>query len=72
MVDYDEEILEENKEIIDKYAFETHDKLFFVQYFLGRDYTFGYDYIHVYFRHKMQALIFLMKHKEQCMPKKND
>ena len=70
MYSYDQEIVEENKEIIDKYVRDAHDDLFFVKYFIGRDYTFGYDYVHVYFRNKFQALIFLMKHKDQCMIKK--
>lgn len=70
MFDYHKEILEENKEIIDKYIFETHDKLLVVFYYIGKEYTFGYDFVHVYFREKFQALIFLMKHKDQCMPKK--
>lgn len=69
MFDYHEEILEENKDIIDKYVWETHDNLLIVRYFIGREYTFGYDYVHVYFREKFQALIFLMKHKESCQPK---
>lgn len=71
MFDYDAEIVEENKELIDKYVFETKlNNIHAVKYYIGRDYTFGYDYINVLFASKFSALVFLMKHKDQCEPKK--
>jgi len=71
MFDYDQEIVDENKELIDKYVFETKlNSIYAVKYFPGRDYTFGYDYINILFASKFSALVFLMKHKDGCMPKK--
>jgi len=70
MLNYNEEILEEHKEIISKYVHETIlDDIYVVRYYPEREYTFGYDFINIYFMSKFSALIFLMKHKDQCRPK---
>ena len=67
MYEYEKEIIEDNKELLYKYLFNTTEEGFWaVQYWIGRDYTFGYDYIHVYFRSKFTALCFISKHKAQC------
>ena len=74
MIQYTNEIIEEHKDLIDKYVFETintlSENLYFVKYYLGRDYTFGFDFIRVLFISKFEALVFILKHKDQCAPKK--
>ena len=48
MFDYDQEIVDENEEIVEKYIFETKlNNIYAVKYFPGRDYTFGYQIFNV-------------------------
>lgn len=69
MSNYINEIIEEHEELLQKYLRRSKvDMLYHVSYALERDYTFGFDWINIFFCDKFSAVCFLLKHKEQCIP----
>ena len=50
----------------DKIHYIKDQGLYCTRYGPGRDYSEGYDYIHVYFKSLESIIIFLNKHGDSC------
>lgn len=67
-IDYHRKIIEEYSDLIEKYAIFSYQG-FLVKYNIESKYSFGYEYCKVYFKDLINMIMFLVKHKDQCILK---